>query len=100
MKAPYMIGNKHILTNLQPCNLECVKGTLLGSGQLNALSLPKLENVILLDGLKPNLITSINFVIRIYLLNLPKLSGQSLIALMFTSWKEKDYLITVICLNP
>lgn len=77
-----------------------VKGTLLGSGQLNVLSMPKLENVILLDGLKPNLITSINCVIRIYLLNLPKLSVQSLIAPMFNSWKGKDYLITVISLNP
>ena len=49
--------------NLQPCNLESLtfgdgcKGTVLGSGSLKVLSMPKLENVLLVDGLKVNLIS-------------------------------------------
>ena len=57
-----MTGNKELLTNLQPCNLESVtfgdgaKGTVISSGLLKVPSMPKLENVILGNGLKVNLI--------------------------------------------
>ena len=58
-----MKGNKEFLTNLQPCNLESMtfgdgdKGTVIGSGLLKVLSMPKLENVLLVNGLKVNLIS-------------------------------------------
>ena len=58
-----MTGNREFLINLQPCNLESVtfddrgKGTVLGSISLKVPSMPKLENVLLVDGLKVNLIT-------------------------------------------
>ena len=51
-----MTGNKEFLTNLQPCSLEsitfgdCPKGTVLGSGSLKIPSMPKLENVLLVNG--------------------------------------------------
>ena len=50
------------MTNLRPCHLEFVtfgdgtKGTMIGSGLLKVLGMPKLENVLLVDGLKTNLI--------------------------------------------
>ena len=58
-----MTGNKEFLINLQPCSLESVtfgdggKGTVLGRGSLKVPSIPKLENVLLVDGLKVNLIS-------------------------------------------
>ena len=58
-----MTGNREILTNLQPRNLEPVtfgdgvKGTILGSGLLNVPGFPKLKNVLLVEGLKANLIS-------------------------------------------
>ena len=57
-----MIGNKEFLTNLQPCNLEFVtfddgaKGIVIGSGLLKVLSMLKLENILLVNRLKVNLI--------------------------------------------
>ena len=54
----HMTGNREFLINLQPCNLESVifgdggKGTVLGSDSLNVPS-----NVLLVDGLKVNLIS-------------------------------------------
>ena len=50
------------MTILKPCNLEFVtfgdgaKGTMIGSGLLKVLGMPKLENVLLVDGLKTNII--------------------------------------------
>ena len=58
----HMIGNKEFLTNLQPCNLESVtfsdgaKGTVIGSDLLKVLGMTNLENVLLMNGLKVNLI--------------------------------------------
>ena len=58
-----MTGNREFLINLQPCTLESVtfsdrgKGTVLGSDSLKVPSMPKLENVLLVDGLKVNLIS-------------------------------------------
>ena len=57
-----MTGNREFLINLQPCSLESVtfgdgvKGSVLRSGSLKVPSMPKLENVLLMDGLKVNLI--------------------------------------------
>ena len=51
------------LTNLQPCSLEFVtfgdgaKGTVLGCGSLKIPCMPKLENVLLVNGLKENFIS-------------------------------------------
>ena len=59
----HMSGNKEFLTNLQPYNLEYMtfgdgaKGIVIGSGLLKVPSMPKLENVILVNGLKVNLIS-------------------------------------------
>ena len=59
----HMTGNREFLTNLQPCSFELVtfgdggKGKVLGSGSLKILGMPKLENVLLVDGLKVNLIS-------------------------------------------
>ena len=58
-----MTCNKEFLINLQPCNLESMKfddgakGTMISSGLLKIPSMPKLENVLLLNGLKINLIS-------------------------------------------
>ena len=84
-----MTSNKEFLTNLQPCNLESitfsdgVKGTGISSGLLKVPSMPKLENFLLVNGLKINL--------RFYLLNLLKTNAQSLIVLTNVLWKEKDH---------
>ena len=50
-----MIGNKEFITDLQPRNLESVtfgddaKGFVVGTGHLKVPSMPKLENVLLID---------------------------------------------------
>ena len=60
----YMTGHKEFLTNLQPCILESMKfddgakGTVIGGGLLKVPSMPKLENLLLLNGLKINLIST------------------------------------------
>ena len=57
-----MAGNKEFLTNLQPSNIESMafgdgaKGIVIGSGLLKVPSMPKLENVLLVNELKVNLI--------------------------------------------
>ena len=57
-----MTCNKEFMTNLKPCNLEFVtigdgaKGTLIGNGLLKVPIMHKLENILLVDGLKANLI--------------------------------------------
>ena len=57
----HMTSNKEFLTNLQPCNLKLVtlgdgaKGTVIGNGLLKVPGMPKLKNVILVNGLKVNL---------------------------------------------
>ena len=59
----HMTSNREFLINLQPCSLELVtffdagKGTVLGSDTLKVLGMPKLENVLLVVGLKVNLIS-------------------------------------------
>ena len=59
----HMKGNKEFLTDLQPCNLESMtfgdgdKGTVIGSDLLKVPGMPKLENVLLVNGLKVNLIS-------------------------------------------
>ena len=59
----HMTGNKEFQTNLQPCSLESItfsdgaKGTILGSGSLKIPSMPKLKNVLLVNGLKVKLIS-------------------------------------------
>ena len=58
-----MTGNKEFLTNQQPCNLESItfsdggKGIVIGSGLLKVPGMLKLENVLLMNGLKVNLIS-------------------------------------------
>ena len=53
----HMIGNKEFLTNLQPCNLtfvtfsDAAKGTVIGNGLLKVPGMPKLENVLFVNGL-------------------------------------------------
>ena len=60
--SKHMIGNKNFLTNLQPSNLESMTfgdgaiDTMICSGLLKVPSKPKLENVLLLNGLNVNLI--------------------------------------------
>ena len=59
----HMTGNKEFFTNLQPCNLESVrfgdgaKGPVIGSGLLKVPCMLKLENVLLVNRLKVNLIS-------------------------------------------
>ena len=59
----HVTGNKEFFTNLQLCNLESItfgdgaKSTILGSGSLNIPGVPKLENVLLVNVLKVNLIS-------------------------------------------
>ena len=58
-----MTSNREFLTNLQPCNLEFVtlgdgaKGIVIGSGFLKVPSIPKLENDLLVNGIKVKLIS-------------------------------------------
>ena len=58
-----MIGNKWLLSDVQLSSLDSVtfrggtKGSVLGSGSLNVPGLPKLRDVILVNGLKANLIS-------------------------------------------
>ena len=60
--SKHMTSNKEFLIILQPCILEFItfgdggKVRVLGSGSLKVLGMPKLENVLLVDGLKVNLI--------------------------------------------
>ena len=59
----HMTGNKWLLSHVLPSNLDFVtfgdgvKGSVLGSGSLNVPGLPKLRDVLLVDGLKANLIS-------------------------------------------
>ena len=59
----HMTGNKEFLTNLQPCSLEPItfgdggKGKILGCGSLKVLGMTKLENILLMGGLKVKLIS-------------------------------------------
>ena len=59
----HMIGNKEFLSNLQPYELELVtfddgvKGIVIGSGLLKVPGMLELENVLLVDGLKVNLLS-------------------------------------------
>ena len=61
--SKHMTDNKEFLTNLWPCNLESLtfgdggKGTTLGNGSLKILGMLKLENVLLVNGFKVNLIS-------------------------------------------
>ena len=61
--SKHMTSNREFLINLQPCNLESItfgdrdKGTILGNDSLKVLGMPKLKNVLLVDGLKVNLIS-------------------------------------------
>ena len=58
-----MVGNKDLLIDLRPCNLKFVtfgdgfKDVVLGSGLLKVPGMPKLENVLFMDGLEANLIS-------------------------------------------
>ena len=58
-----MTGNKCLLNNVLPFNMDCVtfgdraKGSFLGSGSLNVLGMLKLRDVLLVKGLKANLIS-------------------------------------------
>ena len=58
-----MTGNKRLLSNVLPSSLDSVtfrdssKGSILRLGSLNVLGLPKLRDVLLIDGLKANLIS-------------------------------------------
>ena len=57
-----MTDNKELLSNLQPCGLDQVtfgdgvRATVFGCGLLQVQGMPKLDNVLLVDGLKSNLI--------------------------------------------
>ena len=57
-----MTGNKWLLSNILPSSLDSIKfgddakGSVLGSSFLNVPSLPKLRDVLLVDGLKANMI--------------------------------------------
>ena len=61
--SKHMTSNKELLTNLQPCVLESVtfgdkvRDTVIRCGLLKVLGMPELENVLLVDGLKVNLIS-------------------------------------------
>ena len=56
--SKHMTSNKEFLINLPPCSLESVtfgdggNGTILGSGSLKVLGMPKLENILLMDRLR------------------------------------------------
>ena len=58
----HMTGNKWLLSNILPSSLDSIKfgddakGSVLGSSFLNVPSLPKLRDVLLVDGLKANMI--------------------------------------------
>ena len=56
--SKHMTSNREFLTNLQPCNLEFVTfgDGAKGSGYLKVPSMPKLENDLLVNGIKVNLI--------------------------------------------
>ena len=58
-----MTGNKWLLSNVLPFSLDFVtfgdgaKGSVLGLGSFNVHGLPKLKDVLRVDGLKANLIS-------------------------------------------
>ena len=58
----HMMGNKHILTDLQPSSQDSVifgdgaKGRVVGTGSLIILEMSKRKNVLLFEGLAMNLI--------------------------------------------
>ena len=90
--------NKEFMINLQLYNLESVtfangaNSTMIGNGLLKVPSMSKLENVLLVNELKVNLISAlVNCVIIIYLSNLLKKNAQPLIELTHVLWKEKDH---------
>ena len=59
----HMTRYKWLLSNVLPSSLNSVnfengaKGSVLGSGSLNVLGLPKLRDVLIIDGLKSNMIS-------------------------------------------
>ena len=59
----HMTGNKWLLSNVLPFSLDFVtfgdgaKGSVLGLESFNVSGLPKLKDVLLVDGLKANLIS-------------------------------------------
>ena len=59
----HMIGNEHILTNLQPSSQDSVifgddaSGRVIGTGSLVIPGLSKLKNLLLVEGLTMNLIS-------------------------------------------
>ena len=61
--SQHMIGNRNILTNLQPSRQDNVifgvdtKGKVVGTGALIFLALSKLKDVLLFEGLTLNLIS-------------------------------------------
>ena len=63
--SQHMTGYKWLLSNVLPSSLDLVtfgdnaKGSVLGLGYLNVLGLPKLRYVLLVNGLKSNLINII-----------------------------------------
>ena len=73
-----MTGNMEFSTNLQPYSLESVtfgdggKRTILGSGSLKVSGMTKLENVLLVNGLKVNLISISQLCDDILLVHLTK----------------------------
>ena len=59
----HMMGDEYILTDLQPCSQDSVifeddaRGRVIGMGSLLILRLSKLKNVLLIDGLRVNIIS-------------------------------------------
>ena len=68
-----MTGNKWLLSNVLPFSLDLVtfkdgaKESVLGSGSLNVPGLPKVKDVLLVDGLEsqPDKSVLVNFVTKI-----------------------------------
>ena len=60
--SQHMTRYKWLLSNVLPSSLDSVnfedgaKGSVLGSRSLNVLGLPKLRDVLIIDGLKSNMI--------------------------------------------
>ena len=89
-----MTNNKEFVTNLQPCNLESmtfddgVRDTMIGSGLLKVLGIPKLENVIIVNELKVIPMSISQFCDHNLFVKFTK-NAQSLAVLIHALWKEK-----------
>ena len=71
--SKHMTGESKFMKNVQTCTKghvtfgDGVKGSILGNGVLDVEGFPRLKNVLLVEGLKANLISISQLAIKIFM---------------------------------